>query len=289
MQLSCLPVSLYNDLSAGRLTLAEWFQMAGRLGLDGADMSVAHLASREAGYLADLRRRAEEAGVRIAMLVTYSDFTRPDPAERRRQQDELKLNIETAARLGAAFVRVTAGQEHPGVGREAGVGWAVAGLTGALEQAAAAGVTLVYENHSIGYGWTHYDFSHAADIFLEIVARTEGTGLKILYDTANNLARGDDPLAVLEKVKHRLAVLHVNDIRRAGQFEPVVAGSGVVPLEAIFREVQAAGFDGWISVEEASRSGEAGFRQAIPYVEQLWRRVGGAPRSKEPAGKGSER
>jgi sugar phosphate isomerase/epimerase len=90
-------------------------------------------------------------------------------------------------------------------------------------------------------------------------------------------------------VKHRLAVLHVNDIRRAGQFEPVVAGSGVVPLEAIFREVQAAGFDGWISVEEASRSGEAGFRQAIPYVEQLWRRVGGAPRSKEPAGKGSER
>jgi sugar phosphate isomerase/epimerase len=163
------------------LTLAEWFQMAGRLGLDGADMSVAHLASREAGYLADLRRRAEEAGVRIAMLVTYSDFTRPDPAERRRQQDELKLNIETAARLGAAFVRVTAGQEHPGVGREAGVGWAVAGLTGALEQAAAAGVTLVYENHSIGYGWTHYDFSHAADIFLEIVARTEGTGLTILW------------------------------------------------------------------------------------------------------------
>lgn len=287
MQLSCLPVSLYNDLSAGRLTLAGWFQMAGRLGLDGADMSIAHLASREAGYLADLRHQAEEAGVRIAMLVTYSDFTQPDLAERQRQQAELKRNIETAARLGAAFVRVTAGQAHPGVGREAGMGWAVEGLTATLELAAAAGVTLAYENHSIGYGWTYYDFSHSADIFLEIVARTEGTGLKILYDTANNLAKGDDPLAVLEKVKRRLAVLHVNDIRRAGQFEPVVVGSGVVPLETIFKEVHAAGFDGWISVEEASRSGETGFQQAIPYVEQLWQRVGGAPRSKELDGKGS--
>jgi len=276
MKLSCLPVSLYNDLSAGRLTLADWFYLAGRLGLDGADMSVAHLASRKAADLAQLRALAGAAGVRIVMLVTYADFTQPDPAQRRRQLDELKANIEAATYLGASFLRVTAGQAHPGVDRADGIQWAVEGLTSALDLAAGAGITLTYENHTIGYGWTHYDFSQPADIFLEIVARTSGTSLKILFDTANNLASGDDPLAVLEQVKERVAMLHVNDIRRAGQFEPVVVGTGVVPLLEIFQIIQAGGFDGWISIEEASRTGEAGFQQAVSYVRQLWQQASGA-------------
>jgi sugar phosphate isomerase/epimerase len=276
MKLSCLPVSLYTDLSAGRLTLADWFNLAGQLGLDGADMSVAHLASRKPADLAQLRAQAEAAGVRIVMLVTYSDFTQPDLAQRRRQLDELKANIEAAAHLGASFLRVTAGQAHPGVDRADGIHWAVEGLTAALNVAAETGITLTYENHTIGYGWTHYDFSQPADIFLEIVTRTAGTPLKILFDTANNLASGDDPLAVLEQVKERIAMLHINDIRRAGQFEPVVVGTGVVPLLEIFQIIRAAGFDGWISIEEASRTGEAGFQQAVPYVKQLWQQAGSA-------------
>jgi sugar phosphate isomerase/epimerase len=83
---------------------------------------------------------------------------------------------------------------------------------------------------------------------------------------------------VLAAVKHRLAMVHVNDIRQAGQFEPVLVGSGVAPLEAIFQTLHAAGFDGWISLEEASRTGEAGFRQAVPYVDALWAKVSGSLR-----------
>jgi sugar phosphate isomerase/epimerase len=280
MKLSCLPVSLYKDLSTGQLTLAGWFRLAGQLGLDGADMSVAHLTSHQPDHLKELRAQADAAGVRIVMLVTYSDFTQPEPAARRRQLDELKANIEAAAYLDAGFLRVTAGQAHPGVARADGIEWAVEGLTAALDLAASAGVELVYENHTIGYGWTYYDFSQPAGIFLEIAARTKGTGLKILFDTANNLASDDDPLAVLEEVKDRVAVLHVNDIQRAGHFEPVVVGTGVVPLQAIFQAIRATGFDGWISIEEASRTGEAGFRQAVPYVDQLWQQAGGAARSR---------
>ena len=39
MKLSCLPVSLYADLTDGRRTLLDWFNLAGALGLDGADIS----------------------------------------------------------------------------------------------------------------------------------------------------------------------------------------------------------------------------------------------------------
>lgn len=270
MQYSCLPVSFYPDFAAGRRTLADWFAFAAELGLDGADISVAHLASLDPAYLDELRQQAADAGVRIAMIVTYSDFTHPAAAERARQVEEVRTYIDAAARLGIGYVRLTAGQRHPGVERAAGIGWAVTGLTSCLDHAAQAGVTLVYENHTRGAVWSYNDFSQPADIFLEIVRQTEGTGLRLLYDTANTLATGDDPLAVLEQVKQRVAVVHVNDIRRAGYFEPCLVGTGVAPVREIFTVLYNIGFDAWISVEEASKLGEAGFRQAIPYVKELW-------------------
>jgi sugar phosphate isomerase/epimerase len=270
MKFSCLPVSLYADISAGHRTLADWFRFAAELGLNGADISVAHLESRDRDYLTGLRRQAETAGVKIPIMVTYTDFTHPDAAERKRQTNSLKQIIDAAAPLGISYLRVTAGQAHPGVTRDDGIGWAVEGLTACLDHADDMGITLTYENHTIGYGWSHYDFSQPAEIFLEIVQRTEGSGLRILFDTANPLARSEDPLAILEAVKHRLAIVHVRDIRQAGSFEPVVIGTGSSPVRAIFERLHELNYTGWISVEEASRTGEDGFRQAIPYTMALW-------------------
>ena len=68
----------------------------------------------------------------------------------------------------------------------------------------------------------------------------------------------------------RVAALHVSDIRRAGAFEPVLIGSGVTPLHQIFERFRTAGFDGWISVEEASKTGDDGFRRAIDFTRELW-------------------
>lgn len=280
MKFSCLPVSLYPDLTAGRRTLPDWFQFAAALGLDGADISVVHLQSHEPTYLQTLRRQAEAAGVQIAMLVTYADFTHPDAAERQRQVEEIRAFCDVAAQLGAAFMRVTAGQAHPGVERAEGIAWAVDGLTACLDKATQTGVTLCYENHTKGYAWTYNDFSQPADRFLEIVKRTAGTSLRLLYDTANTLGSGDDPIAVLEQVQDRIAVVHVNDIREAGRFEPVLLGTGVAPIKAIFSKLRQAGFDGWISIEEASRTGEEGFRQAIPYAKQQWLATAEAANSK---------
>ncbi len=279
MKMSCLPVSLYAELSVGAITLDDWFRFAAELGLDGADVSVAHLANHSPAYLAGLRAEAEGRGLRIAMLVTYTDFTQPDAGERARQIAMLRAQIEVAAALGASFVRVTAGQARTDVTRRDGIAWAVDGLTACLDAAADAGVTLAYENHTRGYGWTQNDCSQPADIFLEIVRRTEGSGLRILFDTANTLAHGDDPLDVLARVLPRIAVVHVNDILRSGYFEPVIAGTGVAPISAMFEMLAEAAWDGWVSVEEASKQGKTGFRQGIAFAEQAWRDAGGVPRA----------
>jgi len=270
MPFSCLPASLYPEISNGERTLADWFRLAAEIGLDGADISVAHLDSLESPYLNGLRRQAQDAGVVIAGMVTYTDFTHPDPAVRSQHRQELRNYIDAAAQLGVSFLRVTAGQNHPGVKRQDGVSWAAEGLTAWVEEAEAAGVTLTYENHAIGYVWTYFDFSQTASVFLEICDRTADSGLQLLFDTANLLAVDDDPLIVLDAVLPRVAAIHVSDIRQSGSFEPVLIGSGVTPLKSIFERFRNAGFNGWISVEEASKTGEEGFRKAIPMAKELW-------------------
>lgn len=268
MKLSCLPVSLYPDLASGQLTCGAWFRMARTLGLDGADLSVAHVTSRTPSYLNGLRQEAVDAGVPIVMLATYTDFTHPDANERARQVDDLRAWIEAASRLGVSFLRLTAGQAHPGVAPNDGLDWATTGLTACLDDAATAGVQLLYENHVRGAVWSYNDFTQPAERFLEVVRRTVGTNLAVLFDTANNLALNEDPVAILRQVSSRVGALHLSDIRRAGTFEPTVIGTGVAPIPQLIEIMTRTGFDGWVSIEEASRTGEEGFRRAVAFARQ---------------------
>ena len=282
MRLSCLPVSLYPDLLSGRLTPGGWFRLAAALGLDGADLSVAHVRSRSPAYLDDLKAESVDAGVSIAMLVTYTDFTQPNASRRAQETDELRRWIDAAARLGASYLRVTAGQAHPDVSESDGLDWAVAGLVACLDPAEAAGVRLLYENHVRGAAWTRNDFTQPAARFLQVVHRTAESSLGVLFDTANNLALDEDdgnPLALFEQVKDRVGAVHLSDLRRRGAFEPVLVGRGVAPIPALLAALVGAGFDGWISVEEASHSGPDAFPAAVAFADAAWIEAGGRPRT----------
>ncbi|HMO56971.1 MAG TPA: sugar phosphate isomerase/epimerase family protein [Roseiflexaceae bacterium] len=270
MKLSCLPVSLYPELSAGRMTPGDWLRLAAACGLDGADLSVAHVPDRSSTALDALRDEAAAAGVSIAMLATYSDFTQPETAARAREIADLRGWIAAAQRLGVALLRVTAGQAHHGVSAADGIAWAVEGLTSCLAEAEAAGVHLVYENHVRGAFWQQNDFSQPAERFLEIVRRTAGTGLGILFDIANPLVLHDDPIRLLHAVLPRIGAVHLSDMRAAGVFEPAIIGSGVAPLDQAMRIIAASGFTGWYSIEEASRNGIDGVRQAVKWVRSSY-------------------
>lgn len=280
MKLSCLPVSLYADFRRGALSLETWFQWARALGLDGADLSVAHLRSYEPGYLHQLRDRARAQGLEIAMLVAYSDFTLPTAAQRERHCTLLERQIEAAACLNAPYIRLTAGQAWPGVNPRQGLRWAADGLQRAADWAAARGVQALYENHTRGSVWAWNDFSQAADRYLALVEATRDSALGLLFDTANNLALYDDPLSVLRQVAARVTAVHWADVKEPGSFQPVVIGTGASPHREIAACLAAAGFDGWISVEEASGTGRAGLRQGRIHADAAWQAAGGAPRSR---------
>ena len=135
MKLSCLPVSFFAEITAGKLTVADWARMGASLKLDAVDLSILFLREQTLKAAEAVRRQVEDAGMSIAMLTTYPDFTHPDPKQRSK---ELELEIEAvglAAALGARIVRVTDGQAHPETSVQEGIEWAVLGLTSLVEAA----------------------------------------------------------------------------------------------------------------------------------------------------------
>ncbi len=59
MQLSCLPVSFFADIIAGRMTVPEWAAMGAGRGLDGIDLSILFVPDRSPAAVAELRREIE--------------------------------------------------------------------------------------------------------------------------------------------------------------------------------------------------------------------------------------
>jgi sugar phosphate isomerase/epimerase len=259
------------DIAEGRMSMEAWIDFGASLGLDGLDFGQAWFRDRRPPAIAALRRRMEDRGVQACLVRGAPDFTHPDPAGRATTLDEMRALIEVAAGLGAPLIRVTAGQAHPGVSRVDGVRWVVDGLARLLPEARAASVDFAYENHTKASVWQYRDFSEDSAVFLEIVRATAALGLGVNFDTGNPLVHDEDPLPLLRQVADRVVCMDANDSRTRGRFEFCVVGQGLVPFPEIFgylkREV---GYDGWISVEEFSRTGERGFRDAVRFVRDAW-------------------
>ena len=276
MKLSCLPVSLYNDIFTGKSTVADWIQFGSELGLDAVDFSIKFFPKRDAETIKQTRAALEKYNITPCMLACYSDFTHPDPVQRTQELSDLKADIALAKAFGAEFIRVTAGQNHPGTERAAGVQWVTDGFRHAIDAAEKHGITLAYENHTKGAPWNYWDFSQPTEIFLEILDALSDTPLGVCFDTANPLVLGEDVLALLEQVVHRIVVVHIFDMREVGVFEPVRVGTGASPIPQIFSRIRQAGYDGWLSIEEASRSGQEGFTQSIAFVRETWKQASSA-------------
>ena len=273
MKLSCLPVSLYDDIFTGKSTVADWIQFGAELGLDAVDFSIKFFPDRDTTTIKQTRTALEKHNIIPCMLACYSDFTHPDPTQRAQELTDLKADIALAKALGAKFIRVTAGQNHPGTERAAGVQWVTDGFQRALDEAEKHSITLAYENHTKGAPWDYWDFSQPTEIFLEILDALSDTPLGVCFDTANPLVLGEDVLTLLEQVVHRIVVVHIFDLREVRVFEPVRVGTGASPIPQVFSRMRQAGYDGWLSIEEASRSGQEGFTESIAFVRQTWQQA----------------
>lgn len=270
MKLAAFPKCFMDDLCVHHtMTVFDWIALARRelkpLGVTGLEMYPGFLQSFEPGYLSEVRAALDEAGFAMPMLCASPDFTAPDPAHRQAEIEKEREMIHVSAALGGTTCRILSGQRRPEVGREQGIAWVVACIEALLPHAEARGVTLTMENHFKDNYWEFPEFAQKMDRFCEIVERVESPWFGVNFDPSNTLLAGEDYLALLERVRHRVVTMHASDRRPLpgaviiGAEEGITdytqlihgeIGTGLIDFDAIFAILRSVDFDGWVSIED---------------------------------------
>lgn len=291
VQLAAFPKGFFGDILARRMPLDRWLELAASLRVDGVELYSGFLDRLDDPYLHALRERIGSLGLAMPMMCHSPDFTRPDPAERAAEVEGARRMIEATAALDGGYCRVLSGQRRPGVGEEQGVGWVVECLEALLPAAEAAGVVLTLENHYKDGTWEYPEFAQSRERFLRILAAVPSPWLRVQYDPSNAVVAGDDPYELLERVVDRVATVHasdrylegggVEDLRRLDAdpqhgYAPLlrhgVIGEGLNDFHRIFSVLAAAGFRGWVSIEDGEgdteEEGMENLRRSVEFLRQ---------------------
>jgi sugar phosphate isomerase/epimerase len=272
LKLSAFPKCYLDRIAGDRsMSVFNWIDMARQLDADGLEMYDGFFTSLDPGYLDSVAEAIHAAGFEMPMLCCSPDFTHPDPNARKRAVEREVQMVRVCRRLGGprTVCRVLSGQRHPGVDRERGIAWAAACITEVLTVARECDVILGLENHYKDGFWQYPEFAQKKDVFLDLLAAVpDRTHFGVQYDPSNALVAGDDPVELLKAVADRVVSMHasdrylepgasLDDLRQADgtlgyspKLKHGVTGKGLNDYDAIFRTLAAAGYRGWVSIED---------------------------------------
>lgn len=272
MPLATFPKCFLDALCVDRsLTVEQWIDMAAReLEVDGLEFYWGFTPADDPARLMRLRKQIESHGLAMPMMCYSPDFTQPDPHERADEVEAQKRAIAVTAALGGRYCRVLSGQRRPDVAIQDGVRWTAECIIACLPDAEAHGITLVLENHYKDGYWQYPELAQKSDVFLELLGQIpDSLFFGVNYDPSNAVIAGEDPLALLEAVKHRVVTMHASDryfeggswedLRRMEAhpqqgYAPIlqhgVVGQGLNDYDHIFSILKSVGFSGWVSIED---------------------------------------
>jgi sugar phosphate isomerase/epimerase len=287
MNLAAFPKCYMDALCVDRsMSVFDWIEMASGLEVDGLEMYPGFFTSLEDEYLDRVREAIERHGMTMPMLCCSPDFTHPDPGVRREEIERERRMIDVTARLGGGFCRVLSGQRRPEVGREEGIRRVVDAIEELLPYAESRRVVLALENHYKDGYWQYPEFAQKSDVFLEIVNRIRSPWFGVQFDPSNTVVAGEDPVWLLDQVKHRVVTMHASDrflkpghtleeLRQAEEGPGYAAilvhgvtGRGLNDYRRIFSLLREGGFEGWISIEDGMNGLEE-IRESAQFLRSM--------------------
>jgi sugar phosphate isomerase/epimerase len=270
VRLAAFPKCFLDDIIVHKsMTLFDWIEAAGRLGVDGLEMYTLFFDGKEASYLDEVRKKCEDTGLSIPMMCFSPDFTYPDLKRRLEELAKQKKAIDLTVELGGTFCRTLSGQNRPGLDRKKAVSWCVEMIRESVAYAEERGIIINIENHYKDGYWEYPEFALETEIFLEIIGQIDSPYFGINFDPSKTIVAGEDPIELLQKIKGRIVTMHasdryllsgkIEDLRKmeldphhgyAKIFRHGIIGRGLNDYDAIFRILKEVGFDGWISIED---------------------------------------
>ena len=250
-----------------RLELPAFIRHAAELGYAAVELmgkrphlSVLDYGERE---LLALRRVADEAGVEIATLAGYTDFTlatgRETPAVEMQVQYVRRL-AEMARMLGAKIVRVFTGYTTAVDAYQADWDVCVRAIRECADAAGEHGVILGLQNH--------HDVGVGLEAYVEFLDDVGHANCRAMFDPWSIALHGADLYAAAKRLAPRMVQTTLADYVRLPRFayqpgmvnyQPLDAmvravplGEGFIDLAGFFRGLRDGGFDGYVAYEMCS-------------------------------------
>jgi len=260
-----------------RMTMDDFLQRAQALGVAGVSLESCFVPRTDAGTLARLRGRLDEAGLERVWAWGHPHGLRSgeDPAA----ADDLVRHIGIAQALGARVMRICCGGR-----RTRPASWSehrdrllplLRKVVGPAEQ---HGVVLAIENH----------IDLLADELVELIETVDSRWLGVCLDTANNLRMLENPVEAARKLAPHARATHIKDVtanttRKVGDprdfaFWPSVPlGQGLIDLPAILQQLREVNYDGLLALEidylhpawMADDSADAAIAQSLDHLRSL--------------------
>lgn len=268
-KLAVFPKAFMNALCKdGSMKVSEWINIASQLDIDGLEWYAGFLEMQDEKNWKAFRQQVESNGKTIPMMCCSPDFTHPDASFRKREIAKQKRWIEMTGALGGKYCRVLSGQRRPELTKDEGVKLAADCIENCLPLARSLDVTLILENHYKDDFWEYPEFAQQSEVFCKLVDSIHDPNFGVNYDPSNAFLAGEDPLDLLEKVKHRVVTMHASDrFLKEGTIEDLrkeetgaagyakrlshgEIGKGLNDYDAIFSILKEVGFNGWISIED---------------------------------------
>jgi sugar phosphate isomerase/epimerase len=253
-----------------RLDLPAFFRKAAALGYPAVEiagkrphLSVLDHTSEDA--LEPVRRAARDAGVAVATIAGYTDFTSGRQAAEVPFVEMQLAYVAALARigrsLGAKIVRVFSGYSPDPHDYQADWNKCVVALREAAALTAAHGLVLGLQNH--------HDVGVSVNALEEILIDVNHANLKLMFDPWAPALHGDDlyqsarrlaphmvqtTLADYVQLSRHVYRPHLVNYER--QEPPAVRavplGEGFIDLDAFFAGLKEGGFDGYVAYEMCS-------------------------------------
>jgi sugar phosphate isomerase/epimerase len=284
-RISVFPKCFFDELVDGRMSFEHWIEDAAALGGEGVEHYDGFFRSFAPEHVHPIVKAMRETGQVTSMICFSPDFTHFDADERRRQVERQKEAIDLTVLMGARHCRTLSGQRYPDLSRKDGIARTVEGIRRSLEYAERRNVVLCMENHYKDGTWKFPEFAQPEDIFLEIIDQIDSPFFGVQYDPSNAFVGGFDPIAFLERVRHRVVTMHASDrylapgatlddlktgdgsLGYAAALRHGETGKGLNDYDAIFRLLAEVKFDGWISVE-AGMEGPDEIARSVAFLKE---------------------
>jgi sugar phosphate isomerase/epimerase len=294
----------YELLSHEGLTIEDFVRRAPSLGLEGVELYPGFLTGTDKAALSRLRSTAEECEVELPMMCSSPDFVNPRLGAWEEAIAQMHEMVDVMAELvpegSWRSIRVLSGQAWPGVPEDEGIARTVEGIEAVLAYSAPRHVWVVMENHYKDGLWTYPEFAQSSSRFLAIVDQVDSPWFGVNFDPSNAIVAGEDPLALLDHVVHRVRSVGASDrsLRPGHSLEELAShrgqgypealqhgavGEGLNDYPQILSKLSAVGFTGWVSIEDGEAGGEQGFsdiaasaRYLQALIDKYWRGTDGA-------------